>query len=274
MAWHVRQKRTKNRQKPLLMRKTRSQRTQAEVSTAFCFLMLRTWLSPHWAFIISERQLWPPLGEPLDPAKMLCLKREPLRWPQLLQADPGPNSWALSPKRWKNTKQTLNTGGWIFSGTRRSSKDSTTPLLSACSAISMLLRCGCPRAKGLLNGSFGFLCGLRSERRSWKEKGDWSDLVFESVPHLKNHHQAQWTDFVLFARRPKAGLCSRGTSYRACRHRAAASLIAAPTSPPRTACGTRSVPCEYRPPETSVCRSTRSAPAFVAHRCTSPLRSF
>ena len=103
-------------------------------------------------------------------------------------------------------------------------------------------------------------------RRAWgrKEKSHSSDLVFESVPHRKNHHQTRWTDFGLFAPRPQTGLRSRGASCRAYRHRAAASsemifdrlrvdaVLATPI----------------------ICRSRRSAPVFFADRCTSPLLSF
>lgn len=49
-------KKNQNRQKPLL-RKKRSQRTQAAESTVICFLELEVGLSPLWVFIISERRL-------------------------------------------------------------------------------------------------------------------------------------------------------------------------------------------------------------------------
>ena len=55
------------------------------------------------------------------------LQTRPLKWPQLLQVGPGASSWALSSKRWKNTKQTFDAGAWIFTGTRWSWKDSTAP---------------------------------------------------------------------------------------------------------------------------------------------------
>ena len=32
--------------------------------------------------------------------------------------DPGREFMRLPPKRWKNTKQTFDAGGWIFTGTR------------------------------------------------------------------------------------------------------------------------------------------------------------
>ena len=81
--------------------------------------------------------------------------RGPLKYPQLHSL--AENWWALSRKKWKNTKQTFDVGAWRFTGISRSWKDSNAPLLSACSDTSMLLRCGCPRAKDLPNGSFGFL---------------------------------------------------------------------------------------------------------------------
>jgi len=56
IVYDVRQKRTKNCQKPL-RRKKRSQRTQAAESTVICFLELEVELSPLWVFIISERRL-------------------------------------------------------------------------------------------------------------------------------------------------------------------------------------------------------------------------
>ena len=90
----------------------RSQRTQAEESTAFSFLTLESWLSPHWAFIISERQLWPPFGEPLNPAKMLRLKREQLKWPQLLQADPGREFMGAVTKEMEKYKTNIGRG-WV-----------------------------------------------------------------------------------------------------------------------------------------------------------------
>ena len=68
-------KKNQNRQKPLL-RKKRSQRIQAAESTVICFLELEVGLSPLWVFIISERRLWPPSGEPPHPAKMLCLRQK------------------------------------------------------------------------------------------------------------------------------------------------------------------------------------------------------
>lgn len=49
-------KKNQNRQMPLLKKK-RSQRTQAAESTVICFLELEVWLSPFWVFIINERRL-------------------------------------------------------------------------------------------------------------------------------------------------------------------------------------------------------------------------
>lgn len=40
-----------------LLKKKRSQRTQAAESTVICFLELEVWLSPFWVFIINERRL-------------------------------------------------------------------------------------------------------------------------------------------------------------------------------------------------------------------------
>ena len=47
-------------------------------------------------------------------------------------------------------------GTWIFTETRRSWTDSTAPLPSTCLDASMLSKCHFPRAKELVNGSFGF----------------------------------------------------------------------------------------------------------------------
>ena len=40
-----------------LLKKKRSQRTQAAESTVICFLELEVWLFPFWVFIINERRL-------------------------------------------------------------------------------------------------------------------------------------------------------------------------------------------------------------------------
>lgn len=61
-----------------------------------------------------------------------------LLWPELLQRTWGTSSWELSPKRWKNTKQTFAVGAKRFTRTRRSWKDSSPPLLSACLDTSTL----------------------------------------------------------------------------------------------------------------------------------------
>ena len=57
----------------------------------------------------------------------------------------------------KNTKQTFAVGARRFTGTKRSWKDITAPLLSACSGTSMVLKCNLLKAKDIPNGSFGFL---------------------------------------------------------------------------------------------------------------------
>ena len=112
---------------------------------------------------------------------------------------------------------------------------------------------------------------------AWGRKGKShrSDLkVYDIEKTITN---PKWTDFALFAERPQAWLCLRGSSCRACRHWAAVSLMASPTAPATTSspeCETLSAPCGCRHPEPSVSRSMRSAPAFFAHRCTSLLCSF
>ena len=112
---------------------------------------------------------------------------------------------------------------------------------------------------------------------AWGRKGKShrSDLkVYDIEKTITN---PKWTDFALFAERPQAWLCLRGSSCRACRHWAAVSLMASPTAPATTSspeCETLSAQCGCRPPEPSVSRSARSAPAFFAHRCTSLLCSF
>ena len=107
-----------------------------------------------------------------------------------------------------------------------------------------------------------------------KEKSLTSDLKLYDIE--KTITNPKWTDFVLFEERPQAWLCLRGSSCRACRHRAAVSLMASPTAPGPTSsppCDTLSAPSGCRPPEPCVRRSTRSAAAFFAHGCTSLLCS-
>ena len=71
---------------------------------------------------------------------------------------PWPRIHGLCHKRnGKNTKQTFAVGARRFPGTKRSWKDITASLLSACSGTSMLMRCDFLRAKDIPNGSFGFL---------------------------------------------------------------------------------------------------------------------
>ena len=97
-------------------------------------------------------------------------------------------------------------------------------------------------------------------------------------PHKKKHYQAQWTDLVSFAQQPQAWLCWWGTSCRACPHRAAAHLIVSPTAPapkaPLPRCGILVAPCQFCLPKHSVFHSRHSAPAYLVHKYTSPLRSF
>ena len=82
-------------------------------------------------------------------------KRGPLKWPQLLQVDPG---WEFISKERKrnNTKETFEVRAQRFTGTRQSLKDSTTLLLSACLFSNMLLKRGCPHANNLTNRLFCF----------------------------------------------------------------------------------------------------------------------
>ena len=86
-----------------------------------------------------------------------------------------------------------------------------------------------------------------------------SDPIWNCTTSKKTITNPKWTDFVLFAERPQAWVCLRGSSCRACRHRAAASLMASPTAPAPTSsppCDTLSAPSGCRPPE----------PAFVIVR--------
>ena len=110
-----------------------------------------------------------------------------------------------------------------------------------------------------------------------RAEGKEPHIRSETVRHRKTITNPKWTDFVLFEERPQAWLCLRGSSCRACRHRAAVSLMASPTAPAPTSsppCDTLLAPSGCRPPEPCVRRSTRSAPAFFAHGCTSLLCSF
>jgi len=58
-------------------------------------------------------------------------RHSPLTWPEMLQVDPGANSWALSQKRWKITKHISGVGMLTFTATRQLSNVSTVLLLSA-----------------------------------------------------------------------------------------------------------------------------------------------
>ena len=62
--------------------------------------------------------MWPAISKKLNPDFKMATAF----------VDPGRGFMRLPPKRWKNTKQTFDAGGWIFSGTRRSWKDSTAPV--------------------------------------------------------------------------------------------------------------------------------------------------
>ena len=82
-------------------------------------------------------------------------KRGPLKWPQLLQVDPGREFMgAVTKEMGKNkTKLLFGAGALKFTGTRPLLKDSTTPWLNACSGISMPSKCAYPRDSGPLLGS-------------------------------------------------------------------------------------------------------------------------
>lgn len=62
--------------------------------------------------------MWPAVSKKLNPDFKMATAF----------VDPGREFMRLPPKRWKNTKQTFDAGGWIFTGTRRSRKDSTAPV--------------------------------------------------------------------------------------------------------------------------------------------------
>ena len=104
-------------------------------------------------------------------------------------------------KKWKNTKQTFAVGAWRFTGTKRSWKDITASLLSACSGTSMLLKCDFLRAIDIPNGSFGFL------HRSllWAEKSLASQAKNPLRPSKKKpfipNPQLLITDLLAFAKK-------------------------------------------------------------------------
>ena len=62
----------------------------------------------------------------------------------------------LPQRKRKNTKETYDVGAQRFTGTRRSLKDSSTLLLSACLVSNMLFKRGCPLANDLTNTLFCF----------------------------------------------------------------------------------------------------------------------
>ena len=80
-------------------------------------------------------------------------KHGPLKWPRLLQDDPGREFMGAVTKELGKTKLLFCAGALKFTGTRPLLKDSTAPWLNACSGISMPSKCTCPRDSGPLLGS-------------------------------------------------------------------------------------------------------------------------
>lgn len=95
--------------------------------------------------------------------------------------------------------QTFNVGGWIFTRTRQSWKDSTAPWLSACLDTNTLAKCICPRTKDLPNGLAASHCGLSPKWRShpldW-QKTRWSyqrkGCLFQACNLFQQTCQGLW----------------------------------------------------------------------------------
>ena len=89
-------------------------------------------------------------------------KRSPLKWPKLLQVDPGRSLWARSASSWQSMASLSGAGVWIITVIRGSWSVSTELWPRSCSAISMPRRClFIRRVKGRLNGLPGCLLVLR-----------------------------------------------------------------------------------------------------------------
>ena len=151
------------------------------------------------------------------------------------------SSWALSPRRRKNTKHTfggVGVGGWVFTGTRPSWKDSTAPLLNLVWPSICCWDAASWGAKIFQMGRSASCCGLCPERRSrsfdWQEAG-WShqrkgglfqtlyslfgnllEIFYkEGVPTV-NAHQQGWVLF--FFPYPLWGKMSPQSEYPLLRH--------------------------------------------------------
>ena len=85
-------------------------------------------------------------------------KRGPLKWPQLLQVDPGREFMGDVTKEMKKIILLLDAGALKFTEIRLLLKDSTALWLNACSDISMQSKCGILRGSGVLNGSKAACC--------------------------------------------------------------------------------------------------------------------
>ena len=79
-------------------------------------------------------------------------KRAPLKWPQMLQVDPGREFMGAVTKEMESTKHISGAGALIFTVTRPLLNVSTAPWLSACSGTSTPWKCDSLRASGPLPG--------------------------------------------------------------------------------------------------------------------------
>ena len=64
----------------------------------------------------------------------------PLKWPKLLQVDPGREFMGAVTKAMETTKLQFAAGALRFTGTKQLWSDSTAPLLNGCLGTSMLLK--------------------------------------------------------------------------------------------------------------------------------------
>ena len=79
-------------------------------------------------------------------------KRSPLKWPELLQVDPGREFMGAVTKEIENHKTYIRRGRVDITVTRPFLNVLTAPWLSACSGTSTPLKCACLRASGPRRG--------------------------------------------------------------------------------------------------------------------------
>ena len=107
------------------------------------------WQLPTWPAATKRSNPGPQKNsDEVEQAFQKICKRSPLKWPKMLQFDPGHEFMELLQKRWKPERHVFAAGARKFTATRLSVNVSTASWLSACSVTSTPWKCGSLPASG------------------------------------------------------------------------------------------------------------------------------